>query len=167
MVLSVEPISNCIDALKKKKKIDDIYITVPDGECFTQKMANKISIQKTIVILCGHYKGFDERVRKHIATKEISIGEYTLTGGELAASVICDAVVRLLPGVLGNEESALSDSFQDGIISHPVYTRPQNFKGWNVPEILLSGNKKEIEKWKSQEAEKRTEAFYTKKKKRR
>lgn len=147
MVMTIEPIANAIDHLKKEREYDEIIYTSPDGELYNQKTANTLSLKKNIMILCGHYKGVDQRVRDHLITREISIGDYVLTGGELAAAVITDSIVRLLPGVISDETSALSDSFQDDLLSPPVYTRPAVYKGMKVPEILLSGNAKEIEKW--------------------
>lgn len=157
MVMSIEPIDNCIKELKKKRKYDEIIYMAPDGEEFSQKIANQLSLLKNIIILCGHYKGVDERVREHLITKEISIGNYVLSGGELAAAVVSDAVIRLLPGVLNDETSALSDSFQDDLISPPVYTRPAEYNGWKVPEILLGGNQKLIDDWRHQKSLERTE----------
>jgi len=156
MVMMIEPIFNCIQSLKKKNNYDEIIYLTPDGESFQQKMANYLSTLNNIVLLCGHYKGIDERVREHLITKEISIGNYVLSGGEIAAMVVTDAIVRLIPGVLGDETSALSDSFQDDLIAPPVYTRPAVFNGWAVPEILKSGNAKEIELWRHQQSIKRT-----------
>ncbi len=156
MVLMVEPIFECISGLKKERNYDEIIYMSPDGELLDQPLANRISNLKNIILLCGHYKGVDERVRKHLITKEISIGDYVLSGGELAAAVLADAVIRLLPGVLSDETSALTDSFQDGMIAPPVYTRPATFEGWNVPEVLLSGHEAKIEAWRFEEALKRT-----------
>lgn len=157
MVLRIEPIANCIEHLKKERNYDTIIFTTPDGKKFDQKMANRLSLYKNILILCGHYKGVDERVRQHYMTQEISIGDYVLSGGELAAAVITDAIIRLLPGVLSDESSALTDSFQDDLLAPPVYTRPAEFKGLKVPQVLLSGNEKEIEKWRHKMALERTE----------
>lgn len=157
MVLMVEPVSNCINDLKKERDYDDIIYMTPDGETFNQSLANQMSLQKNLVLLCGHYKGIDQRIRDHIITKEISIGDFVLTGGELAAAMIADAVVRLLPGVISDETSALTDSFQDGLLAPPIYTRPADYKGWKVPDILLSGHFAEIEKWNDEMALKRTE----------
>ncbi|MBI4946086.1 MAG: tRNA (guanosine(37)-N1)-methyltransferase TrmD [Bacteroidetes bacterium] len=157
MVMMIEPIAKCIEALKKKRTYDEIIYMSPDGELFDQKMANNISLLKNFIILCGHYKGVDERVREHFITKEISIGDYVLSGGELAAAVVCDAVIRLIPGVISDETSALTDSFQDGLISPPAYTRPADFKGMKVPDILLSGNTKNIEEWRHEKSLERTE----------
>ncbi|MDR1707884.1 MAG: tRNA (guanosine(37)-N1)-methyltransferase TrmD [Prevotella sp.] len=157
MVLQVEPIDNIISALKKQRDYDEVIYTSPDGEVFNQKIANVMSSYENIVILCGHYKGIDYRVREHLITREISIGDYVLTGGELAAAVMADAVVRLIPGAIGDEQSALSDSFQDNLLAPPVYTRPAEYKGWKVPEILLSGHQAKIDEWKLQQAMERTE----------
>ncbi len=156
MVLKVEPIYEAIEKLKSELEYDEIIYTSPDGEPYTQKLANYLSTKENILILCGHYKGVDNRVREHLITREISIGDYVLSGGELAAAIIVDSVVRLVPGVLSDETSALTDSFQDGLLAPPVYTRPAEFKGWKVPEILLSGNFKEIEKWQMEQAYERT-----------
>ena len=156
MVMMIEPIAACIESLKKERDYDEIIYTSPDGEMFDQPMANSMSLLKNIIILCGHYKGIDERIREHFITKEISIGNYVLSGGELAAAVITDALVRLLPGVLGNEVSALSDSFQNNLVAPPVYTRPRNFRGMQVPEVLLSGNEQLIEEWKHDQSLERT-----------
>src|ERR1035437_7051691 len=157
MVMMIEPIAKCIEALKKKRTYDEIIYMTPDGELFNQKMANNLSMLKNIIILCGHYKGVDERVREHFITKEISIGDYVLSGGELPAAVVCDAVIRLIPGVISDETSALTDSFQDGLISAPAYTRPADFKGMKVPDILLSGNTKNVEEWRHEKSIERTE----------
>ncbi len=156
MVMMIEPVARCIDALTAERDYDEIIYMSPDGELLDQKMANTLSLKGNIIILCGHYKGIDERIREHLITKEISIGNYVLSGGELAAAVLVDSVVRLIPGVLGNETSALSDSFQDGLVSPPVYTRPREFRGWKVPDILLSGNEKLITEWKYEQSLKRT-----------
>jgi len=156
MVLKIEPIYKAIEKLKSERDYDEIIYTSPDGEPYTQKLANTLSTKETILILCGHYKGVDHRVREHLITREISIGDYVLSGGELAAAIIVDSVVRLVPGVLSDETSALTDSFQDGLLAPPVYTRPAEFNGWKVPEILLSGNFKEIEKWQMEQAYERT-----------
>lgn len=158
MVMMVEPIANCIEDLKLKNTYDEIIYMSPDGELFDQQIANRYSTFQNLMILCGHYKGIDERIREHFITKEISIGDYVLSGGELAAAVFADAIVRLIPGVLNDETSALSDSFQDGLLSPPVYTRPYNYKSMKVPDILLSGNDKEIEKWRMEKAIERTKA---------
>ena len=152
MVMSVEPIDLCISKLKSERKYDEIIYMTPDGETLHQKMANSLSLLENIIILCGHYKGVDQRVRDLHITKEISIGDYVLSGGEIGAIVFCDAIIRLIPGVLSDETSALTDSFQDNLLSHPIYTRPANYKGLSVPDILLSGNFPEIEKWREQRA---------------
>ena len=157
MVLMVEPVYRAITELKSKRHYDEIIYTSPDGEPFCQKEANRLSTLGNIIILCGHYKGVDHRIREHLITKEISIGDYVLTGGELAAAVICDAVIRLLPGAIGDESSALTDSFQDNLLAPPVYTRPADFNGWKVPEILVNGNAAAIEQWKFEQAMERTE----------
>ncbi len=156
MVMMVEPLAAAIEDLKSKRKYDEVIYMSPDGEMLDQKMANQYSLKKNLLILCGHYKGVDERIRQHFITKEISIGNYVLSGGELAAAVFCDAVIRLLPGVLNDETSALSDSFQDDLLAPPVYTRPAVFRGMKVPDILLSGNTPEVEQWRHDEAVKRT-----------
>jgi len=156
MVMSIEPISACIEKLKSQRHYDEIIYMTPDGEILEQKLCNSLSLYENILILCGHYKGIDERIREHYITKEISIGSYVLSGGELAAAVLVDAIVRLIPGVLNDESSALSDSFQDNLLSPPVYTRPPEFNGWKVPDILLSGNTKAIEKWREEQAFLRT-----------
>ena len=156
MVMMIEPIANCIEHLKSKTNYDEIIYTSPDGEILNQKMCNHLSLLKNIIILCGHYKGVDERVREHFVTKEISIGDYVLSGGELAAAVISDSIIRLLPGVLNDETSALSDSFQDNLLAPPVYTRPAEYKGLKVPDILLSGHNENIEKWRNEKSIERT-----------
>ncbi len=156
MVLMCEPLANAIEHLKKERVYNEIIYTTPDGELLTQPMANSLSLHGNLMLLCGHYKGIDERIRQIYVTKEISIGNYVLTGGELAAAVIIDSIIRLIPGVLGNEESALTDSFQDDLLSPPVYTRPAEFKGLKVPDVLLSGNFKLIEEWRMNQAEERT-----------
>jgi tRNA (guanine37-N1)-methyltransferase len=156
MVIMVEPVARAIESLKAERNYDEVIYMSPDGDLFNQGEANKLSLCQNIIILCGHYKGIDERIREHFITKEISIGNYVLSGGELAAAVVVDAVVRLLPGVLGNESSALTDSFQNNLVSPPVYTRPRDFRGWKVPDILLSGNEKLIDQWKMDQAIKRT-----------
>lgn len=156
MVMAIQPIEKAIESLQKERNYDEIIFTTPDGRLFDQKEANTLSLKKNIIILCGHYKGVDQRVRDHFITKEISIGDYVLTGGELAAAVITDSVVRLLPGVLSDETSALSDSFQDHLLGPPVYTRPAEYKGMKVPEILLSGNDKLVDDWKQDQALERT-----------
>jgi tRNA (guanine37-N1)-methyltransferase len=156
MVMSIEPIDLLIEKLQKERKYDEIIYVAPDGEKYNQKLANFFSTLNNIIILCGHYKGIDQRVRDNLITREISVGDYVLTGGELAAALIVDSVVRLLPGVLSDETSALTDSFQDNLLSPPVYTRPAIYKGWKVPEILLSGNSREIDKWRFEKSLERT-----------
>lgn len=156
MVMAVEPLANCIEKLQGERHYDEVIYTAPDGEMLTQPMANSLSLKENMIILCGHYKGVDERLREHFITKEISIGDYVLTGGELAAAVICDAVIRLLPGVIGDEQSALEDSFQDGLLAPPEYTRPADFRGWKVPDILLSGDHAKIAQWRYEQALERT-----------
>ena len=156
MVMMIEPIDKCIEKLKAERIYDEIIYMSPDGEEFCQPMANQLSSLKNIIILCGHYKGIDERIRQYLITKEISIGNYVLTGGELAAAVVVDAIVRLIPGVLNDSQSALSDSFQDDLISPPVYTKPFEYKGWAVPDILLSGHQAKIEEWKMEQSLERT-----------
>ena len=157
MVLMIEPIDACISALKAERTYDEVIYLTPDGETLSQPMANALSLKENIIILCGHYKGVDQRVRDHFVTKEISIGDYVLSGGELAASVLSDAIVLLIPGVLYDETSELSDSFQDNLLAPPIYTRPAEYKGWKVPDILLSGNTPLIENWREEQAYKRTE----------
>jgi tRNA (guanine37-N1)-methyltransferase len=156
MVMSIEPIATLIEKLQNERSYDEIIYMTPDGALFDQGTCNQLSITKNLMILCGHYKGVDERIREHYITKEISIGSYVLSGGELAAAVVVDAVVRLIPGVLNDETSALTDSFQDNLLSPPVYTRPPEYKGWKVPEVLLSGDFGKIEQWREEEALKRT-----------
>lgn len=156
MVIQVEPVDRCISALKAQRDYDEVIFTAPDGEILSQPMANSLSLLNNIIILCGHYKGVDYRIREHLITKEISIGDYVLTGGELPAVIITDAIVRLLPGVIGDEQSALSDSFQDSMLEPPVYTRPASYNGWDVPEILLSGHQARIDAWKYDMALERT-----------
>ena len=156
MVLMIEPISKCIEKLKNEREYDAVIFMTPDGEKLNQKTRNSLSLRENIVILCGHYKGIDERVRKHLITKEISIGDYVLTGGELPAAILIDSIIRLIPGVVSNESAALSDSFQDNLLGHPNYTRPADFNGWKVPEILLSGNQKEIDEWRIKTSYKKT-----------
>jgi tRNA (guanine37-N1)-methyltransferase len=156
MVMMAEPVDACISALKKERDYDEIIYTSPDGERFDQPMANQLSLKKNVIILCGHYKGIDHRIREHLVTREISIGDFVMTGGELAAAVMTDSIVRLIPGVLSDESSALSDSFQDNLLSPPVYTRPADYKGWKVPEVLMSGNFKKIDDWKEKQAFERT-----------
>lgn len=156
MVLQIQPIADCIEKLKAERRYDEIIYMTPDGETFNQKTANQLSLYKNLIILAGHYKGIDERLRELYITKEISIGDYVLTGGELPAVIVCDAIIRLIPGVISDETSALTDSFQDGLLSPPVYTRPEDYKGMKVPEILLSGDHKKIEQWREEQAYKRT-----------
>jgi len=157
MVMCIQPIDDCISKLKAERDYDEIIYLSPDGETLNQQICNTLSTHKNLIMLCGHYKGIDQRIREHIITKEISIGDYVLTGGEVAAAILSDAVIRLIPGVISDETSALTDSFQDNLLAPPVYTRPSNYKGWKVPEILLSGNEKLITEWREQEAIKRTE----------
>ena len=156
MILKPEPIFECIEALQKKKKYDEVIYLTADGEKFNQTIANELSLKENLILLCGHYKGIDERIRQTLITREISIGDYVLTGGELAALVVVDAIVRLLPGVVGDSESMLSDSFQDGLLDAPFYTKPPEYRGLEVPDVLLSGNHKEIEKWRSEQRIKKT-----------
>lgn len=156
MVMQIEPIDLCMEHVKRSRQFDEIIYLSPDGELFDQKLANHLSTKKKLMFLCGHYKGVDERVREHLITREISIGNYVLTGGELAAAVVVDALIRLIPGVLSDETSALSDSFQDGLISAPVYTRPAEYKGWKVPEILLTGHTERIAEWRHEQSVLRT-----------
>ena len=156
MVMQCQPIDDCIAALQKERNYDEIIFTTPDGEQFDQPMANELSLKKNIIILCGHYKGVDYRIREHLITMEISIGDYVLTGGEIAAAAMSDAIVRLIPGVLSDEQSALSDSFQDNLLAAPVYTRPADYKGWKVPEILLSGHEQKIKEWELAQSLERT-----------
>jgi tRNA (guanine37-N1)-methyltransferase len=156
MIIKIEPIDNCISKLKKENNYDEIIYLTPDGEILNQKESNYLSTKKNLILLCGHYKGVDHRVRDHLITKEISIGNYVLSGGELPAAILCDSIIRLIPGIIGDESSALSDSFQDNVVSAPIYTRPANYKGLKVPDVLISGNQKEIEKWKDQESIERT-----------
>lgn len=156
MVMAVEPLANCIEKLQGERSYDEIIYTAPDGEVLNQGMSNQLSLKENLMILCGHYKGVDERIREHFITKEISIGDYVLSGGELAAAVICDSIMRLVPGVIGDEQSALGDSFQDGLVAPPEYTRPPEFRGWKVPDVLLSGNHAKIEQWRMEQAIERT-----------
>lgn len=156
MVMTIEPIDRCISSLKSERTYDEVIYMSPDGELLTQPLANQLSLYKNLVVLCGHYKGVDERVREHLITKEISIGNYVLSGGELAAAVLADSIIRLLPGVLSDETSALTDSFQDGLVAPPVYTRPAEYKGWKVPDILLSGHEAKIAEWRHEQALERT-----------
>lgn len=152
MVLMIEPIDKCISKLKNERQYDEVIYLSPDGEKLDQSIANKFSLFNNLIILCGHYKGIDQRIRDNLITKEISIGDYVLSGGELAAAVLCDSIIRLIPGVIGDETSALTDSFQDNLLSSPIYTRPREYKGWEVPKILISGNTKEIEKWRMEKS---------------
>lgn len=157
LVLMIEPLVNAIEKLRETTAYDEIIFLTPDGDLFDQKMANQLSLKKNLLMICGHYKGVDQRLRDHFITKEISIGEYVLSGGELGAAVIADAVCRLIPGVLNDETSALFDSFQDDLLAPPVYTRPEDFRGWKVPEVLMSGNHAKIEEWRYQQSVERTE----------
>lgn len=159
MVMMIEPIDKCISKLKAERDYDEVIYMTPDGETLNQGIANQLSCQENIILLCGHYKGVDQRVRDQFITREISVGDFVLSGGELAAAIVCDAVIRLLPGVLGNETSALTDSFQDDLLAPPIYTRPSEYKGWKVPDILLSGHNENIDKWREEQAFKRTEAL--------
>ena len=156
MVMMIEPIDKCITKLKAERDYDEIIYMTPDGKTFNQHTANELSLKENIIILCGHYKGVDQRVRDHFITREISVGDFVLSGGELAAALVCDAIIRLIPGVLGNETSALTDSFQDNLLAPPIYTRPAEYKGWTVPEILTSGNTGKIEEWREDQAYERT-----------
>lgn len=156
MVLQIEPVDRIITHLRNERNYDEIIYTSPDGEKFNQGLANQLSLKQNLIILCGHYKGIDHRIREHLITKEISIGDYVLTGGELAAAVMTDCVVRLIPGALGDEQSALSDSFQDQLLAPPIYTRPADYKGWKVPDILLSGNQRKIQEWEMEQSLDRT-----------
>ena len=158
MVMQIQPIADCIDKLKSERTYDEIIYMTPDGEVLDQQMSNQFSSLKNIMILCGHYKGVDERLREHYITKEISIGDYVLSGGELAAAVLSDSIIRLIPGVLNDETSALTDSFQDDLLSPPVYTRPADYKGWKVPDVLLSGHQKKVDDWRMEKAIERTKA---------
>ncbi|MEI7471342.1 MAG: tRNA (guanosine(37)-N1)-methyltransferase TrmD [Chitinophagaceae bacterium] len=157
MVMMIEPLVNAIESLQKVNQYDEIVYLTPDGQRFDQKMANTYSLKNNLLLICGHYKGIDQRFRDHFVTKEISIGDYVLSGGEIAAAVMVDAIGRLIPGVLNDETSALTDSFQDNLLAPPVYTRPEEFRGWKVPEILLSGNHKLIDNWRAEQALKRTQ----------
>jgi tRNA (guanine37-N1)-methyltransferase len=154
--MSIEPIANCINALKAERNYDEVIYTSPDGETLNQKISNQLSTVNNIMILCGHYKGVDQRVRDHFITREISIGDYVLSGGELAAAVICDSVIRIIPGAISDETSALTDSFQDNLLAPPVYTRPAEYNGWKVPEILLSGHAEKIDNWRHEQSLERT-----------
>ncbi len=156
MVMQCEPIDRCITALKEQRTYDEVIYTSPDGERFSQPIANELSLKGNIIILCGHYKGIDHRIRQHLITREISIGDYVLTGGELAAAVMADAIVRIIPGAIGDEQSALSDCFQDNLLSAPVYTRPAEYNGWRVPDILLSGHEAKIKEWEIEQSLERT-----------
>ena len=156
MVMQIEPVDNAIAYLKSQRDYDEVIFTSPDGKKFTQGVANELSLKRNIIILCGHYKGVDFRIREHLITREISIGDFVLTGGELAAAMIADAIVRVIPGVIGDEQSALSDSFQDNLLAPPVYTRPAEYKGWKVPDILLSGHERKIDDWRMEQAISRT-----------
>ena len=156
MVMQIEPVDRCISALKSEREYDEVIFTSPDGDLLTQPMANSLSLLNNVIILCGHYKGIDWRIREHLITKEISIGDYVLTGGEIPAVVIADAMVRLIPGAIGDEQSALSDSFQDNLLAPPVYTRPADYNGWKVPDILLSGHEAKIAEWRHEQALERT-----------
>lgn len=156
MVMQIEPVDRCISKLQAERQYDEIIFTTPDGEQFSQPIANQLSMKQNLMILCGHYKGIDYRIREHYITREISIGDYVLTGGEIPAAVIADAVVRLIPGAIGDEQSALSDSFQDNLLAPPVYTRPAEYKGWRVPDVLLSGNQAKIDEWKHNQSMERT-----------
>ena len=159
MVMKIEPVYRCIEKLKSERHYDEIIFTSPDGIQYNQREANRLSLMNNIIILCGHYKGIDYRIREHLITREISIGDYVLTGGELAACVIADSVVRIIPGAIGDEASALTDCFQDNLLAPPVYTRPSEFNGWKVPDVLLSGNFAEIEKWQEEQAFERTKTL--------
>lgn len=156
MVMQIEPVDRAITQLKSERNYDEVIFTTPDGERFDQPMANRLSMAGNLIILCGHYKGIDYRIREHFVTKEVTIGDYVLTGGELAAAIMCDAIVRLIPGAIGDEQSALSDSFQDNLLAPPVYTRPAEYKGWRVPDVLLSGHQRKIDEWKYEQSLERT-----------
>ena len=156
MVMQIEPVDRAITQLKSERNYDEVIFTTPDGERFDQPMANRLSMAGNLIILCGHYKGIDYRIREHFVTKEVTIGDYGLTGGELAAAIMCDAIVRLIPGAIGDEQSALSDSFQDNLLAPPVYTRPAEYKGWRVPDVLLSGHQRKIDEWKHEQSLERT-----------
>lgn len=157
MVMKIEPIDNLITKLKSERHYDEVIFTTPDGEQWNQKMANSMSMYENLIILCGHFKGIDYRIREHLITKEVSIGDYVLTGGELAAAVMADSLVRIIPGVISDEQSALSDSFQDNLLAPPVYTRPAEYKGWRVPDVLLSGHEAKIREWEFQQSLERTQ----------
>ena len=156
MVMMIEPIDKCISKLRSERVYDEVIYMTPDGDSFNQGIANELSLKNNLIILCGHYKGVDQRVRDHFITREISVGDYVLSGGELAAAILCDSVIRLIPGVLGDETSALTDSFQDNLLAPPIYTRPSDYKGWKVPDVLLSGHDQKIEDWREKESLKRT-----------
>ena len=156
MVMQIEPVDRAITQLKSERNYDEVIFTTPDGERFDQPMANRLSMAGNLIILCGHYKGIDYRIREHFVTKEVTIGDYVLTGGELAAAIMCDAIVRLIPGAIGDEQSALSDSFQDNLLAPPVYTRPAEYKGLRVPDVLLSGHQRKIDEWKHEQSLERT-----------
>lgn len=156
MVIQIEPVDRCISHLKSQRNYDEVIFTAPDGEVFNQRMANRMSMMENIIILCGHYKGIDYRIREYLITKEISIGDYVLTGGEMPAAIITDAIVRLIPGAIGDEQSALTDSFQDNLLEPPIYTRPAEYNGWGVPEVLLSGHAANIDRWRHEQAMERT-----------
>lgn len=156
MVMKIEPIDRCITSLKAERNYDEVIFTTPDGEKFNQKIANTLSLSQNLIILCGHFKGIDYRIREHLITREISIGDYVLTGGELAAAVIADSIIRIIPGVISDEQSALSDSFQDNLLAAPVFTRPAEYKGWKVPDVLLSGHEANIRDWELQQSIDRT-----------
>lgn len=156
MVMQIEPVDRAITQLKSERNYDEVIFTTPDGERFDQPMANRLSMAGNLIILCGHYKGIDYRIREHFVTKEVTIGDYVLTGGELVAAIMCDAIVRLIPGAIGDEQSALSDSFQDNLLAPPVYTRPAEYKGWRVPDVLLSGHQRKIDEWKHEQSLERT-----------
>ena len=156
MVMQIEPVDRAITQLKSERNYDEVIFTTPDGERSAQPMANRLSMAGNLIILCGHYKGIDYRIREHFVTKEVTIGDYVLTGGELAAAIMCDAIVRLIPGAIGDEQSALSDSFQDNLLAPPVYTRPAEYKGWRVPDVLLSGHQRKIDEWKHEQSLERT-----------
>lgn len=156
MVIQIEPVERIISKLKSERTYDEVIYTSPDGELFNQPLANKLSLTENLIILCGHYKGIDHRIREHLITREISVGDFVLTGGELPAAIMTDAIVRLIPGAIGDEQSALSDSFQDNLLAPPVYTRPADYKGWKVPDILLSGHQAKVDEWNHQQALERT-----------
>ena len=157
MVMTIEPIDLCLEHLKKTNDYDEIIYLTPDGEQLAQNVSNELSLKKNIIIICGHYKGIDQRVRDHLITREISIGDFVLSGGELAAAVLCDGIIRLIPGVIGDESSALTDSYQDGLLAPPIYTRPANYKGWSVPEILTSGDTPKVDAWREEKALEKTQ----------